>query len=102
MKVKMQTAARAGFIEIVSATDFGNTGLWIRVNALNSPWFLDDMTQLVEAVGNKLDVIMIPKVEGAWDIHFVDGSVVRAHQHAAGARRGEIDPESELSVIEQV
>ena len=42
------------------------------MNALNSPWFLDDMTQLVEAVGNKLDVIMIPKVEGAWDIHFVD------------------------------
>ena len=35
-----------------------------------------------------------------WDIHFVDGSVVRAHQHAAGARRGEIDPESQLSVIE--
>jgi transposase len=23
-----------------------------------------------------------------WDIHFVDGSVVRAHQHAAGAKRG--------------
>jgi malyl-CoA/(S)-citramalyl-CoA lyase len=65
-------AARAGFIEVAGATDFGDTGLWIRVNALNSPWFLDDMTQLVEAVGDKLDVIMIPKVEGAWDIHFVD------------------------------
>ena len=37
-----------------------------------------------------------------WDIHFVDGSVVRAHQHAAGASRGEIDPNSELSAIEQV
>jgi hypothetical protein len=23
-----------------------------------------------------------------WEIHFVDGSVVRAHQHAAGAKRG--------------
>lgn len=23
-----------------------------------------------------------------WDIHFVDGSVIRAHQHAAGAKRG--------------
>jgi malyl-CoA/(S)-citramalyl-CoA lyase len=65
-------AARGGFIEVASASDFGDTGLWIRVNALNSPWFLDDMTQLVESVGDKLDVIMIPKVEGAWDIHFVD------------------------------
>ena len=37
-----------------------------------------------------------------WQIHFVDGSVVRAHQHAAGARRGELDPNSALSAIEQV
>ncbi len=65
-------AARAGFIEVARATDFGDTALWTRVNALNSPWFLDDMTEIVKAVGNKLDVIMIPKVEGPWDIHFVD------------------------------
>lgn len=65
-------AARAGFIEVAKATDFGATALWTRVNALNSPWFLDDMAEIVAAVGNKLDVIMIPKVEGPWDIHFVD------------------------------
>lgn len=65
-------AARAGFIELASKTDFGDTALWIRVNALNSPWFLEDMDELVKSVGNKLDVIMIPKVEGVWDIHFVD------------------------------
>jgi len=65
-------AARAGFIEAAQATDFGDTGLWTRVNALNSPWFLDDMTEIVAAIGNKLDVVMIPKVEGPWDIHFVD------------------------------
>ncbi len=65
-------SAREGFIEVARSTDFGDTALWIRVNSLNSPWFLDDMTQLVDAVGDKLDVIMIPKVEGPWDIHFVD------------------------------
>jgi malyl-CoA/(S)-citramalyl-CoA lyase len=65
-------AARAGFIEVAKATDFGDTALWTRVNALNSPWFLDDMSDIVAAVGGKLDVIMIPKVEGPWDIHFVD------------------------------
>jgi len=65
-------AARAGFIEVARATDFGDTALWTRVNALNSPWFLEDMVEIVREVGNKLDVIMIPKVEGAWDIHFVD------------------------------
>jgi malyl-CoA/(S)-citramalyl-CoA lyase len=70
--VDAKEAARAGFVEAAKAIDFGDTGLWIRVNALNSPWFLEDMNALVESAGNKLDVIMIPKVEGVWDIHFVD------------------------------
>jgi malyl-CoA/(S)-citramalyl-CoA lyase len=65
-------AARAGFIEMANANDFGSTGLWTRVNALNSPWVLDDILQIVAAVGQKLDVIMLPKVEGAWDVHFLD------------------------------
>jgi malyl-CoA/(S)-citramalyl-CoA lyase len=65
-------AARAGFIAMAKASDFGATGLWTRVNALNSPWVLDDITEIVAAVGNKLDVIMLPKVEGAWDIHYLD------------------------------
>ena len=65
-------AARAGFIEVARSTDFGATALWTRINALNSPWVLDDLTQIVAAVGNKLDVIIVPKVEGPWDIHYVD------------------------------
>src|SRR5437588_8775870 len=39
-------AARAGFIEIAKAHDFGITGLWTRINALNSPWALDDVTEI--------------------------------------------------------
>jgi malyl-CoA/(S)-citramalyl-CoA lyase len=65
-------AARAGFIAMAKANDFGATGLWTRVNALNSPWALDDVTEIVAAVGDKLDVVMLPKVEGAWDIHYLD------------------------------
>src|ERR1700732_2696681 len=65
-------AARRGFIEMAAAADFGATGLWTRINALNSPWALDDVVDIVGAVGNKLDVVMLPKVEGAWDIHYLD------------------------------
>ena len=36
-------AARAGFIAMARDNDFGATGLWTRINALNSPWALDDM-----------------------------------------------------------
>ena len=65
-------AARDGFVALAKATDFGGTGLWTRVNALNSPWFLDDIAAIMSEVGGKLDVIMVPKVEGPWDIHYVD------------------------------
>ncbi|KAF0224332.1 MAG: malyl-CoA [Rhodospirillaceae bacterium] len=66
-------AARAGFVEVAKAWDPAcGTGLWTRVNCLNSPWFLDDVTTLVAEAGNKLDVIMLPKVEGPWDIHYLD------------------------------
>jgi malyl-CoA/(S)-citramalyl-CoA lyase len=65
-------AARKGFIAMAKATDFGATGLWTRINALNSPWALDDITEVAATIGNKLDVVMLPKVEGAWDIHYLD------------------------------
>jgi len=65
-------AARRGFIEVAEAHDFGATGLWTRINCLNSPWVLDDILEIVPAIGHKLDVIMLPKVEGPWDIHYLD------------------------------
>jgi malyl-CoA/(S)-citramalyl-CoA lyase len=67
-----KASARNGFIAMAKACDFGETGLWTRINALNSPWVLDDITEIVAAIGQKLDVIMLPKVEGAWDIHYLD------------------------------
>jgi malyl-CoA/(S)-citramalyl-CoA lyase len=65
-------AARAGLVEVGKTLDMGTTQLWTRVNSLDSPWVLDDLTTLVTEIGDKLDVIMIPKVEGPEDIHYVD------------------------------
>jgi malyl-CoA/(S)-citramalyl-CoA lyase len=65
-------AARAGLVEVGKAWEPSETQLWTRVNALDSPWHLDDMVAAVTEVGDKLDVIMIPKVEGPEDIHYVD------------------------------
>jgi malyl-CoA/(S)-citramalyl-CoA lyase len=65
-------AARAGLVEVGRSADLGGTPLWTRVNALESPWVLDDLVTLVTEIGSVLDVVMVPKVEGAWDIHYVD------------------------------
>jgi malyl-CoA/(S)-citramalyl-CoA lyase len=70
--VDRKEAARHGFIKAVKEADLSATSLWTRVNSLESPWVLDDLTELVTEIGDRLEVIMIPKVEGPWDIHYVD------------------------------
>jgi malyl-CoA/(S)-citramalyl-CoA lyase len=65
-------AARSGLVDVARSVDMGTTQLWSRVNSLDSPWGLDDITTLVSEVGDKIDVIMVPKVEGPEDIHYVD------------------------------
>src|SRR6201988_5262104 len=59
-------AAREGLIRVGREMDLGQTALWTRVNALESPWMLDDITQLVREIGDRLEVVMVPKVEGPW------------------------------------
>jgi len=70
--IDAKKAAREGFIAMALAHDYGDTGLWVRINGLHSPWVLDDLTQIVANAGNKLDVVMVPMVQGDWDIHYVD------------------------------
>src|SRR5687767_7110869 len=70
--VDRKEAAREGLIRVGREMDLGQTALWTRVNALDSPWVLDDLLRLVGEIGDRLEVIMVPKVEGPWDIHYVD------------------------------
>src|SRR4051812_45489174 len=70
--IEAKEAAREGFILLGKEIDSGARGLWTRINGLNSPWMLDDVTRIVSEVGDKLDVLMVPKVEGPWDIHYLD------------------------------
>ena len=81
-----KAAARAGFIEVARANDFAGTALWVRINGLNSPWALDDVIEIVAAVGDKLDVMMLPKVEGPWDIHYLDQLLAQLEARHAIAR----------------
>ena len=87
VKADNKEAARSGLVEIARATAFGeHTQLWTRVNALDSPWVLDDLTTLVTEIGDKLDVIMVPKVQGPEDIHYVD-RILAQLEARAGLRR---------------
>src|SRR5690625_4724739 len=72
IQIKNKEAAREGFIKMANSLGDVDCQLWTRVNSLDSPWILDDLERIITEVGDKVDVIMIPKVEGPWNIHFVD------------------------------
>lgn len=65
--------ARASTIRTIGAIDdFQGTQVWARVNSIDSQWFLPDVMQIVKAVGQKLDVLMLPKIRNAYEIYYVD------------------------------
>src|SRR6478752_939044 len=77
VKAENKEKSRQGLVDIGKATanlggTVGPTQLWTRINSPDSPWVLDDLTTLVPEIGDKLDVIMVPKVQGAEDIQYVD------------------------------
>ena len=87
VKAENKESARAGLVEIARATDFGeHTQLWTRVNSLDSPWVLDDLTTLVTEIGDRLDVVMLPKVQGPEDIHYVDRLLAQLEARAGLTR----------------
>jgi malyl-CoA/(S)-citramalyl-CoA lyase len=69
-----KSAARDGAVAMAQAPVFaaGRSSLWARINGPASPWHLDDVTTLIAGCGEALAVIMLPKVEGPWDIHYMD------------------------------
>jgi malyl-CoA/(S)-citramalyl-CoA lyase len=65
-------AAREGLVRIAREVDLGDTPMWARINGMDSPWVLDDLVMLMREIGDRLAVLMVPKVEGPWDIHYLD------------------------------
>src|SRR2546423_15100700 len=83
-------AARAGLIKVGREMDLGETALWTRVNELASPFVLDDITQIVGEIGDRIEVMMIPKVEGPWDIHYIDRLLAQLEAHTGLSRQNHV------------
>ncbi len=86
VKAENKEISRDGLVKIGQEVDFGPTQFWTRINSLDSPWVLDDLTTLVPAIGHKLDVIMVPKVQGAEDIHYIDRILAQLEAKAGISR----------------
>lgn len=65
-------SARTSVADALTTLDFGTSLRAVRINAPGTPWAHDDVIDLVEAAGARIDVIVIPKVTSSRDVWFVD------------------------------
>jgi citrate lyase subunit beta / citryl-CoA lyase len=70
--VSQKVEARKTVIEAFNTLDFGNKMRAFRPNNIRTRFFYRDLIEIVEAVGPKIDVVVIPKCYGPEDILFVD------------------------------
>jgi malyl-CoA/(S)-citramalyl-CoA lyase len=78
--------AREGLIRTARSYERAGAELWVRINSLDSPWVLDDLTSLVTDAGERIDVIMVPKVRGPEDIHYLDRLLAQLEAKAGISR----------------
>lgn len=65
-------AARRQVIESLSAVDWHDKTVTVRINSLDTPFAYRDLVDVVEAAGAKIDAVVVPKVNHPGDIHCVD------------------------------
>jgi citrate lyase subunit beta / citryl-CoA lyase len=70
-------AARERAARALVELDWGATARAVRINAVDSEWFADDLEQVVGEAGLHLDVVVVPKVMGAADVHEVERRLER-------------------------
>ena len=64
--------ARKNIIQAVNDIDWGSKTLSVRINGLDTHYMYRDVVDVLEQAGDRLDLIMIPKVGTASDIYAVD------------------------------
>jgi citrate lyase subunit beta / citryl-CoA lyase len=75
-------AARPKVVGAIRDLDWGDTVVCVRVNAWDSPWTVYDVTEVVGAAGERLDVVMLPKAQSAADVVALDHVLTQVERHA--------------------
>ena len=64
--------ARALVVEAIAGLEWQAATVAVRINPVGSRWCLDDVTALLDGAGSRLDLLIVPKVEAASQVHFLD------------------------------
>lgn len=78
--------ARRNIIKALNEIDWGSKTLSVRINGLDTHYMYRDVVDVVEQAGERLDLIMIPKVGTAADVYAVDMLVTQI-EDATGLKK---------------
>ncbi len=82
-----KAAARKNVIEAINDIDWGRKTLSVRINGLDTPYWVRDVVDLMEQTNGRLDLIMIPKAGNANDVYAVDAMVSAIEQGKGATKR---------------
>ena len=82
----MKEEARKGAVQALVEHDWGRKTMAVRVNGLDTPWALRDITEVV-LDAPRLDLILLPKASSAADVQFVDQLLTLLEREAPRDKR---------------
>ena len=91
---RAKPGARAQVIAALREGDWRGRPRTFRMNALDTPWFVHDLVEIVEGAGDALDLIVVPKVGRPENVHTV--ATILAALEAASARTAPIGLEVQI------
>lgn len=72
VSVDEKPAARANVARAFRELNFGSRTRMFRINGLDTPFAYRDLIEVVEAAGDRIDLVMLPKANSRQDVSFVE------------------------------
>jgi citrate lyase subunit beta/citryl-CoA lyase len=94
-----KAGARGKIVRALRELDWRNRPTLYRTNALDTPYFYRDLVEIVEEAGDRLDIIMIPKVQRPEDLH-VAAALLSQIESAVGLEVGKVKVEGQIESAE--
>ena len=91
--------ARGKIVRALKELDWRNRLTLYRANALDTPYFYGDVIEIVEGAGERLDALMVPKIQRPEDLHVV-ATLLYQIELSVGLEPGGIKIEAQLESAE--
>lgn len=92
-----KAASRANAIRAFRELDFAHRLRMLRINGLDTPFAYRDLIEVVEAAGDRLDLVMLPKAGSAKDVFFVDTLLTEMELNCGFPRRISVEAQIETA-----